>query len=208
MGKPTVGLTGGIASGKSTVARMFEELGVPVVDADAIAREVVEPGQPAHAEILEAFGNELLAPDGTIDRPKLGAIVFRDPQARGRLNAITHPRIAQLSGERMGALQKGSHPYVIYEAALLVENGVYKAFDALVVVAASRAAQLHRLRARDGWTEAEAQARMDAQLPLESKLEVADHAIHNDGDLDETRRRVQEVHEALLQRFGRRAVTA
>jgi dephospho-CoA kinase len=208
MGKPTVGLTGGIASGKSTVAHMFEALGIPVVDADAIAREVVEPGQPAYHEILQAFGDDIRAPDGTIDRKRLGAIVFEDRQARARLNAITHPRIAQLSGERMGQMQKGSHPYVIYEAALLVENGVYKAFDALVVVAAQRSTQLHRLRARDGSGEQEARARMDAQLPLENKVEVADHVIHNDGTMEDTQRQVTDVHNALLSRFGRATGTS
>jgi dephospho-CoA kinase len=206
MAKPTVGLTGGIASGKSTVAAMFQALGVPLVDADAIAREVVAPGEPAYQEILEAFGAEVRAPDGTIDRKRLGAIVFTDRQARARLNAITHPRIAQRSGERLEALQKGPHPYVMYEAALLVENGIYKAFDALVVVAASEATQLHRLRARDAASEQEARARMEAQLPLHNKVEVADHVIHNDGSLDETEQQVRRVHQALLSRFGRTGV--
>lgn len=206
MGKPTVGLTGGIASGKSTVARMFQGLGIPVVDADAIAREVVEPGEPAYGEILEAFGDGVRGPDGSLDRKRLGAVVFNDRQARARLNAITHPRIAQRSGERMEALQKGPHPYVIYEAALLVENGIYKAFDALVVVAADRATQLHRLRMRDGSTEEDARARMEAQLPLENKVEVADYVVHNDATPEETEQQVREVHQALLARFGRTAV--
>lgn len=207
MAKPTVGLTGGIASGKSTVARMFEQLGVPVVDADAIAREVVEPGQPAHEEIREAFGDEVLEPDGTLDRKKLGAVVFGDREARARLNAITHPRIAQRSGERMAELQRGAHPYLVYEAALLVENGAYKAFDALVVVAADRATQLRRLQRRDALDESQARARLDAQLPLEHKVEVADYVVHNEGDLEETEEQVRQVHAALLKRFGRQEGT-
>ncbi|MFW5877131.1 MAG: dephospho-CoA kinase [Myxococcota bacterium] len=207
MVKPTVGLTGGIASGKSTVARMFEGLGVPVVDADAIARQVVEPGQPAHEEIRREFGDGVLAPDGSIDRQKLGAIVFDDREARAKLNAITHPRIAERSGERMTELQKGDHPYVLYEAALLVENGAYKAFDALVVVAADRPTQVGRLGARDGLDATQARARMDSQLPLEHKVEVADYVIQNDGDLDETERQVRDVHQSLLELFGRRGST-
>ncbi|MFW6067851.1 MAG: dephospho-CoA kinase [Myxococcota bacterium] len=204
MVKPTVGLTGGIASGKSTVAGLFRALGVPVVDADAIAREIVEPGQPAYEAIRREFGDGVLAADGSIDRTKLGSIVFDDREARGRLNAITHPRIAERSGERMAELQKGDHPYVIYEAALLVENGAYKAFDALVVVAAERATQMHRIVQRDRLDEPQARARIDAQLPLEHKVEVADFVIHNDGDLKDTERQVQEVHGALLRLFGRR----
>lgn len=204
MSKPTVGLTGGIASGKSVVARMFQDLGIPVVDADAIAREIVEPGQPAYGEIRAEFGPEVLAPDGQIDRKKLGAVVFDDREARAKLNAITHPRIAQRSGERLAELQRGDHPYLVYEAALLVENGAYKAFDALVVVAAERTTQLARLQTRDGLDDKQARARIDAQLPLEHKVQVADYVIHNDGDIEETEAQVKKVHEDLLNRFGRR----
>jgi len=202
MAKPTVGLTGGIASGKSTVAAMFRELRIPTVDADAIAREVVEPGTEGLRAIVEAFGEGVLAPDGTLDRKKLGDIVFRDGQARGRLNAITHPRIAARSAERMQELGRGEAPYLIYEAALLVENDIYRAFDALVVVAADEATQVARLRERDGIDEAAARARIVAQLPLERKIEVADFVVRNDGSVEDTREQVRRTHEALMARFG------
>ena len=197
-----VGLTGGIASGKSTVARFFAELGIPVVDADQIAREVVKPGTEGLAAIVAEFGEGVLAADGTLDRKKLGAIVFDDAGARAKLNAITHPRIGAVSAQRVTELSGGGAPYVLYEAALLVENGIHRGLPALVVVSAKRETQLARMIERDGFTEKEAEARLDAQLPLAKKLEVADFVVDNDGDLETTRARVREVHEALLERFG------
>lgn len=197
-----VGLTGGIASGKSTVARFFAELGIPVVDADRIAREVVEPGSEGLRDIVAEFGEDVLAPDGTLDRKKLAAIVFGDAEARAKLNAITHPRIGALSAQRVTELSESGAPYVVYEAALLVENGIHRGLPALVVVSAKRETQLARMMERDGFTEEEARARLDAQLPLEKKLEVADFVVDNDGDLEATRARVREVHEQLVERFG------
>lgn len=201
MAKPTVGLTGGIASGKSTVAEMFRALGVPIVDADAIAREVVEPGTEGLRAIVETFGEGVLTADGTLDRNKLGDVVFGDAEARGKLNAITHPRIAARSAERMQELARGDAPYVIYEAALLVENDIYGAFDALVVVAADEATQIERLRHRDGIGEEAARARIDAQLPLTRKVQVADFVVRNDGAIEDTREQVRRTHRALLARF-------
>lgn len=200
--KPTVGLTGGIASGKSTVARMFAELGVGVVDADAIAREIVAPGTEGLAEIVQTFGAGVLDGTGALDRKRLGAIVFADATARAKLNAITHPRIGALSAARIAELQDTATPYVIYEAALLVEGGLYRALAALIVVVCDEAQQRARIVDRDQLDEDEAAARIQAQLPTAQKVAVADFVIENRGDLDALRRRTEEVHYQLLQRFA------
>lgn len=198
---PVVGLTGGIASGKSTVARFFEEHGVPVVDADQLAREVVAPGTDALREIVAAFGPGVLAPDGSLDRKALGAVVFADPAARRRLEAITHPRIGAASAARIRELASSRPPYVLYEAALLVENGLHRGLAALVVVAANEATQMARLRERDGLSEQDARARVAAQAPLRRKLDAADFVIWTDTTLGETRQRVGETHAALVARL-------
>lgn len=197
-----VGLTGGIGSGKSTVARFFAEEGVPVVDADRIAREVVEPGTEGLREIVRAFGEGVLDPDGRLDRKALGARVFGDDAARARLEGVLHPRIAAASMERFAKLAAEGHPYAIYEAALLVEGGRHRSMAALVVVSASEATQIERVCARDELDEAAARARIASQLPLAEKVAVADFVIENDGALSDTRARTQEVHRALLARFG------
>lgn len=197
-----VGLTGGIGSGKSTVARMFADEGVPIVDADQVAREVVEPGTEGLDAVVEAFGERVLAADGTLDRKKVGERVFADAGARKQLESILHPRIAQASMAHFARLAGEGHPYAIYEAALLVENGSYRMMGALVVVTASEATQIARVRARDGLSEADARARIAAQLPLEDKVRVADYVIENDGSLEEVRERTRDVHRALLERFG------
>ena len=199
-----VGLTGGIASGKSTVAGYFRDLGIPIVDADAIAREVVAPGSDGLREIVETFGEGVLEADGSLDRKKLGSIVFDDADARKKLNAITHPRIAARSAERTMELQSGDAPYLMYEAALLVENRIHESLDALVVVAVDDATQLERLMRRDGMDEDAARARIDAQLPLSEKVEAADFVISNDGSFEDVARQVREVHGALLSRFESR----
>jgi dephospho-CoA kinase len=204
MGLKVVGLTGGIASGKSTVARAFAALGVPVVDADQLARDVVVPGSPALVEIARTFGEHLLNDDGSLDRKALGAIVFADANARARLNAITHPRIAQAGAERLSQLARTAAPYALYEAALIVENGLYRTMAALVVVASSADAQVERILLRDGLGEMEARARIAAQSSLEAKLRVADFVIHNDGPETALRARVAEVHDQLLAKIGAR----
>ena len=195
------GLTGGIGSGKSTVARMIAALGVPVIDADQLARDVVVPGQPAHADIAAAWP-QVLEPDGTINRKRLGALVFADPASRVKLEAITHPRIAELSRVRAADLERQGHRLAFYEASLLVESGRHGEYDGLVVVRASPEHQLRRTMARDGASAAEAQARIDAQLPLAEKIRVATAVINNDGDVEATRAEV----EALVQ--GLRALGA
>jgi dephospho-CoA kinase len=177
------GLTGGIASGKSTVAARFRARGLPVVDADALARDVVLPGSAAAQEIRDAFGSGMFADDGTLDRKAMAALVFSDPEKRARLNAITHPKIAVLSAQCASDLRARGEPLACYEAALLVENGLAGAFMPLIVVAASEATQLARLTARDGLSMADAEARIRAQMPLAAKLKVATIVIHNDGPL-------------------------
>jgi dephospho-CoA kinase len=197
-----VGLTGGIASGKSTVGKLFRRRGATVVDADEVAREVVERGSEGLAEIVATFGADVLTADGTLDRKKLGAIVFDRPEERRRLERITHPRIFARSMQLMAAAASRNEALAIYEAALLVENGSYKMMQALVVVAASEATQIARVIARDGIDETGARARMAAQTPLEKKIAVADYVIWNDGDLAALELRTHEVHTALLSRFG------
>lgn len=197
-----IGLTGGIASGKSTAAARFRALGVPVVDADALAREAVAPGSEGLAEVVRAFGAEVLAPDGALDRKKLGEIVFSDPEARRRLERITHPRIAALSMQRMAEIAATGAPYGLYEAALLVENGVHRSLDGLVVVACAPEVQLRRLTARDGIDETAAKARLDAQMPVEDKLAAATWVIRNDGDRAALEAAVDAVHAEILARVA------
>lgn len=193
MGFVLFGLTGGLASGKSTVAARLRAHGVPIIDADALAREVVAPGSEGLAAVVEAFGPEVLSPDGALDRARVAALVFEDPAARRRLNAILHPRIGALSVQRAAEIQARGEPLACYEAALLVENGLADAFRPLVVVAVPPEVQVARAMARDQATEAQARARLAAQLPLEEKVKVADFVIDNSGAREETERQVDEV---------------
>lgn len=203
MAAPTVGLTGGIACGKSTVARLFAELGVPVVDADRVAREIVRKGTGGYREVVAAFGAEILGDDGEIDRGKLGTLVFGNAALRGKLNAITHPRIAEESATQIATLSESGVPYVLYEAALLVENGIDKLLPALVVVTAPEATQVARIVSRDRVSEADARARIAAQMPNAEKAKAATHVIENVGAIHELRERVREVHGALVAQFAR-----
>lgn len=200
--KPTVGLTGGIATGKSTVAALFAELGVPTIDADALAREVVAPGTEGLAEVVSVFGEQMLLADGELDRQRMGALVFEDAGARRQLEAIVHPRIAAAAAEKIASLAEDLSPYVLYEAALLVEKGMKERFAALIVVSTSPALQEARLRERNGLDATEARARIASQLPLDEKKRMADYVIDNEGDLEATRARVAAVHRELLERFG------
>jgi len=185
-----IGLTGGIASGKSTVARMFAERGAVIVDADAVAREVVEPGEPALDAIVAEFGPSILLPDGTLDRDALAAVVFADPDANARLREITHPAI----GARMGALveaQRETDNIVVLDAPLLVEAG-WTGMP-LVVVAADEDVQVERMVRDRAMTEGDARARIASQAPLSEKLDKADFVIWNNGTLDALASRVDEV---------------
>jgi dephospho-CoA kinase len=200
--KPLIGLTGGIASGKSTVARQLVALAVVVVDADALAREVVAKDSEGLAEIVSVFGPEVLTADGNLNREHMALLVFNDPAARQQLNAITHPRIALLSAQRIAQAQLSDTPYVVYEAPLLVETGAHKAMAALIVVAAPAELQLTRIKARDGLDDDAARTRLAAQLPLEKKLEAADYVIHNDANQAALLEQTLRTHAGILQRFG------
>lgn len=197
-----VGLTGGIASGKSTVSRMLQELGARVVDADLLARQVVEPGRPAYREIVRAFGKQVLQPDGKLDRKRLGQIVFADPEQLERLNRITHPRIARAARREIKAHRAAGVPLVVYDAALLLEKGWHKKLDRVVVVSVPERVQLARLMGRDGLSEAAARARIRSQLPLEARLAAADHVIDNSGSLAETRLQVQRLWSQLTTAYS------
>lgn len=190
-----VGLTGGVASGKSTVSKMLAELGAIVVDSDAIAREVVEPGTPGLAAVVEAFGEEILTEDGTLDRPALGAIVFADEERRKVLEGILHPLIGARSAELVEAA--GADDLVIHDIPLLVEAGIADSFDAVVVVDAPVELQVERMLRDRGWTREDAESRIAAQASREDRLAVATYVIENTGSLDDLRARVREVYDAL-----------
>jgi len=194
-----VGLTGGIATGKSTVSAMFAHLGAKIVDADLLAREVVMPGQPAFARIVEEFGPEVVQPDGHLDRKRLGAIVFADPARRKALEAITHPAIRTRQQRILSVYEEEAFEgLVIWDVALLFETGGAKQMDKIVVVAADEATELARLIARDGLGEEDARRRIASQMPVAEKVTLADYAIDNSGARPETERRVREVYQALL----------
>lgn len=182
-----MGLTGGIASGKSTVATMLRELGFPVLDADLLAHKVIEPGQPAHHEIVSEFGNEIISSGNKIDRARLGALVFADRTKLDRLNAIIHPRVRETIFYQLRELEaSGKHEAAFVEAALLVEAGYEQDLDGLVVVWCRPEQQLERLLAR-GFGEEEARLRIAAQLPVAEKLRHARESVDCSGTLDETR---------------------
>jgi dephospho-CoA kinase len=187
-----VGLTGGIGSGKSTVARLFAERGVPVVDADALAREVVAPGGPAYADVAAAWP-EAIGAGGEVDRKRLGEIVFADPAARKKLEELTHPRIQAVAAARLAALADKGVRLAVYEATLLVESERWRDFDGLVVVVASPETQIARATARDGLSRAQAEARVRAQMSTEDKLKVATEVIDNDGALAATEAQVDVI---------------
>jgi dephospho-CoA kinase len=178
------GLTGGIASGKSTVGARFRARGVPVIDADLLAREVVAKGTDGLAAVIAAFGNQVIGADGELDRAAVAAIVFSDDAARAKLNAITHPRITMLTLERSSELSAKGEPLACYEAALLVENGMADAFRPLVVVSAPLEAQVARAMSRDGASEIAVRKRLAAQMPLATKIRAADIVIENSGSLE------------------------
>ena len=187
-----VGLTGGIGSGKSTVARMLEKRGAVVFDADVLAREVVEPGTPGHAEVIERFGANVLAPGGELDREALASIVFADPAARRDLEAIVHPEVRRLFAD--GAEEyEGTDRIVVLSAPLLVETGMHTAFEVLIVVSATPQTQVERLMRDRGMSEAAVRARIAAQAPLETKSEVADFLLDNEGSTEALERQVDRV---------------
>jgi dephospho-CoA kinase len=192
-----VGLTGGIATGKSTVSDIFRRLGCVVIDADQLAREVVAPGEPALAAVVRDFG-DVRAPDGTLDRKKLAAIVFADPTRRLRLEGILHPAIRARLDARLEVLARdGFDGIVLFDAPVMIESGGYKHMDRLVVVATDEATQRARLVARDA-DAADGERRIASQMPLAEKVKLADYVIDNSGDRAVTEARTREVHAALL----------
>jgi dephospho-CoA kinase len=186
-----LGLTGGIASGKSVVAAMLREMGFAVLDADSLAHQLIAPGQPAYNEVLQEFGQPVVSPDGHIDRAKLSAIVFADRVRLDRLNAIVHPRVAEVVFRQFEEWQRdGTREAAFVEAALLIESGMHKKLDGLVVAWCAPEQQLQRLVAR-GLSEVEARRRIAAQLPAEEKLRLATEKINCSGSIEETRRQVE-----------------
>lgn len=194
-----VGLTGGIATGKSTVSELLRRLGAEIIDADQLARDVVEPDQPAWREIVAEFGRGVLSPDRTLDRKKLGAIVFADPARRKRLEALTHPAIRARFQTRLDELAaRGFAGIVVYDAPVMIEAGGYKSMDRLVVVITDEATQTARLRARDGTDDAEGRRKIASQMPLAEKAKLADYVIDNSGDREATAAQARRVFAALM----------
>jgi dephospho-CoA kinase len=194
----TVGLTGGIGAGKSEVSRLLVERGAVLIDADRIAREVVAPGTPGLAAVVEAFGEEVLAADGGLDRPRLGSIVFADPEKLAVLNSIVHPLVGARSRELESAAAEDA--VVVHDVPLLAENSLAPLYDVVVVVDASPETQLDRLVRLRGMSEEDARARMAAQATREKRLEIADIVIDNDVPLNELERRVTDVWHELVRR--------
>lgn len=188
-----LGLTGGIASGKSMVAGMLQRLGAEVVSADDLAREVVRPGSSILACIAERFGSEVLQSDGGLNRPLLAEKIFSDPQARKALDRITHPAIAELASQRFEDFARKGARIVVYDAPLLYEAGADTQVDGVIVVAVDAATQLQRLMLRDGLDRQAAKARVEAQMPLMQKIARADYVIDNNGSLEATRQQVVDL---------------
>jgi dephospho-CoA kinase len=188
-----IGLTGGIASGKSTVAAILRRLGAAVVNADELAREVVQPDTAGWKEIVDTFGAEVLQPDRTLDRQKLRKIVFSDPEARKKLEAIIHPRVRALAEQRIEEQAEAGFEIVVYEVPLLFEGNLQNSLRPVVLVATDLATQKKRLQSRDQLAESEAEKHIAAQMSLEQKRRLADYVIENDGSLEELERRVRDV---------------
>jgi dephospho-CoA kinase len=193
-----VGLTGGIATGKSYVLTVLGELGCEVIDADTIAHKVIEPGRPAYQDIINNFGAGILNEDGTINRAALGAIVFGDKNAREKLNAIVHPRVYEAQVEWFEQVaRRDPGAIAVVDAALMIETGSYRRFDKVVVVYCDPESQLKRLMERNGFTREQAQARISAQLPSEEKLKYADYSINTSNGFEDTRRQTEAIYEKL-----------
>jgi len=193
-------LTGGIASGKSTAAKFFGALGVPILDSDQVARDVVEPGQPPLERLVERFGPTILTPDGHLDRPALRNIVFSDPKARADLEALTHPAIGAAMEARSAA---AGGPYQILVIPLLVEKNLSSHVDRVLVVDCDEELQIRRLRDRDGSTPEEVQAILKAQAPRAARLKAADDVITNDADMSAVREQVAALHARYLELAAR-----
>jgi dephospho-CoA kinase len=193
-----VGLTGGIASGKSTVSRLLAECGAYIIDADVLSREAVVPGQPALREIAATFGPGMLSSDGTLNRERLATIIFNDPAQRQRLEAIIHPYVFTEEERHVREIAAADpHAVVIFDAALLIETGAYKQKDRVIVVTADEPTQVARLQGRDGLSEAEARRRIAAQMPLTEKVKIAHYVINGTLPIDQLRSEVRKIYEEL-----------
>ena len=201
-----VGLTGGIATGKSTVGGMFAELGCHVINSDDITHRLFEPGEIVYSAIVRAFGENIVAPDGTIDRRVLGEIVFNDPAARAKLNSLVHPAVIQRQRDWLNEKERQDPQGIaIVDAALMIEVGTYKTYDKIVVVTSTPEVQRERLRTRSKLTDEQIEARIRAQMPMEEKVKFADFVIDNSGDLADTRRQVEDATRELRRNLNRRA---
>ena len=192
-----VGLTGGIASGKSTVAKILERLGAAVINADALSREVVEPGKDAWKEIIDAFGAGVLQPDQTLDRQKLRTVIFNDSDGRKKLEAIIHPRVRALAEEKIREHAVAGYSIIVYEVPLLFEGNLHEWLRPVILVACNVDTQRARLQERDRLAQTEAQKHIDAQMSLEEKRRLADYVIENDGSLADLERQVRTVLEKI-----------
>lgn len=189
----TIGLTGGIASGKSTVSNMLTDMGIPVIDADLIARKVVEPGEEAYKKIVETFGKDILHPNLSIDRVKLGSIIFNDENKRLILNQIVHPAVRQkMLADREDYIAHGEKT-VILDIPLLFESKLTKIVDRTILVYVDREIQLKRLMERNNFSKEEAEARINSQMPLVEKVQMADEVLNNNGDINETKKQLVQL---------------
>ena len=196
-----LGLTGGIATGKTTISNYLKSIDIPVLDADEYARKVVEPGTPGLAEITNTFGEQVLRADGSLNRKLLGQIVFNDSSSRQTLNDITHPRIQQMMADELHRLAEQQIPLVILDIPLLLENKDVAGADAVMVVTIPESLQLTRLMQRNNLTEKEAQSRISAQMPLVEKEKLADFVIDNSGTISSTQKQVEKVIQKIRQSF-------
>ena len=192
------GLTGNIGSGKSTVAAMLRDAGILVLDADRISRQVTAPGERAYDSVVRAFGKEIVRDDGSIDRKRLGEIVFADPRLRSRLEALTHPAILEAMKEVIVRIEREGHRAVVVEATLIHESGRKGLFEAVVSVSCDRETAISRLAARDGMTRPQVEARLRAQMDPVRKADASDYVIDNSGDIESTRRQVVALAGELL----------
>ena len=193
-----IGLTGGIASGKSIVAEMFQNLGAHIIDADRIGREIMIPGTDAYERVVNAFGREILKDDLTIDRKKLGGIVFENPEKLRLLNECTHPFIFREMARQVEKIRENNpDALIIVDVPLLIETNIQNIFDKIIVVYSDETAQMKRLNERDGLSDTEARKRISSQMPLTEKIKYADFVIYNDEGLENTRKQVEEISKKL-----------
>jgi len=196
-----VGLTGGLATGKSAVARLFQDCGAVVLDADVLARQLVEPGKPAWRDIVRAFGRQVLSPDRSLDRHALAKIVFRNRAKLKKLNAIVHPRVAREQTRLTREIaRKDPDAVILYDAPVLIEAGAHKRMDKIVVVSADQETQIKRLRNRNHLSRTEALRRIQSQLPLAQKVKLADYVIDGTLSFEQTKNEVQRIYDELQQR--------